>query len=79
MDQTKPRPRSPGDTRRLQAGLRRRQTITSATNRSLAERLSEGRLQQTQFTATIARLDNFLTAEGINLMYKIKIVNKDKK
>jgi hypothetical protein len=37
-EQTKPRPRSPGDTLRLQPASSTTKTLTSATNRSLAER-----------------------------------------
>jgi hypothetical protein len=52
-ERTKPRPRSPGNTLGLQPAFSSTQAITSATNRSLAERPKEGLLQQRQLTITL--------------------------
>jgi len=51
-EMTKPRPRSPGNTLGLQPAFSSTQAITSATNRSLAERPKEGLIQQRQPTIT---------------------------
>jgi hypothetical protein len=45
-EKMRPRPRTPGNTFGLRRALSSMQAITSATNRSLAERPEEGRLQQ---------------------------------
>jgi hypothetical protein len=51
------------------------QAITSATNRSLAEKPEEGRLQQTQ--PTVTRKDQNINYKGDNLIDKKKFVNID--
>lgn len=51
-EKTKPRPRSPGSTLGLQPAFSSTQAITSATNRSLAEKPKEGLVQQRQPTIT---------------------------
>jgi hypothetical protein len=56
VERTKPRPRSPGNTLGLQLALNSMQAITSATNRSLAERPKEGLLQQRQPTIIFRNL-----------------------
>ena len=76
-EKTKPRPRSPGNTRRPQPALSSTQAITSATNRSLADRPREGLLQQTYPTVTLEVLDKILAIKGTNLMWKIIFVKKD--
>jgi hypothetical protein len=52
-ERTKPRPRPPGNTLGLQPALSSTQAITSATNRSLAERSKEGLLQQRRPTLAL--------------------------
>jgi hypothetical protein len=59
-EKTKPRPRSPGTTLRPQPALSSSQAITSATNRSLADRPREGLLQQTHPTVTLEVFDKIL-------------------
>jgi hypothetical protein len=76
-EKTKSRPRSPGNTLRPQPALSGTQAITSATNRSLADRPREGVLQRTHPTITLEVCANFLAIKGTNLMEKIEFVKKD--
>jgi hypothetical protein len=77
VEETKSRPRSPGNTLRPHLALSGTQAITSATNRSLADRPREGVLQRTHPTITLEVYDKFLAIKGTNLMEKIKFANKD--
>lgn len=64
-ERTKPRPRSPGNTLGLQPALSSTQAITSATNRSLAERPKEGLLQQRQPTITLEIYDKIFISRAL--------------
>jgi hypothetical protein len=64
-ERTKPRPRSPGNTLGLQPALSSTQAITSATNRSLAERPKEGLLQQRQPTITLEIYDKLFISRAL--------------
>jgi hypothetical protein len=68
VERTKPRPRSPGNTLGLQPALSSTQAITSATNRSLAERPKEGLLQQRQPTSALENYDEYFYFKGTNLV-----------
>jgi hypothetical protein len=71
----KMRPRTPGNILGLRRALSSMQAITSATNRSLAERPEEGRLQQTQ--PTVTRKDQNINSKGDNLIDKKIFVKID--
>jgi hypothetical protein len=68
VERTKPRPRSPGNTLGLQPALSSTQAITSATNRSLAERPKEGLLQQTQPMIALENYDEIFYCKDTNLI-----------
>jgi hypothetical protein len=74
-EKMKPRPRTPGNTLGLRRALSSMQAITSATNRSLAERREEGRLQQMQ--PMVTKKDQQINYKGGNLIDKKKFVKID--